>query len=136
MQTGEGLVIEVSGNIAKIKAGRHNDCKNCGACPGNDAIILSAKNPIGAMPGQRVVFELKEINAVKGAFIVFILPLIVVFVGVMLGWLIGKLIGGYSLTFEILIGAIAFILAIVYIKFFDHSVTGSDKSYPIIIRIL
>jgi sigma-E factor negative regulatory protein RseC len=136
MQTGEGVVIEVSGNIAKIRTGRHNDCKNCGACPGNDAIIISAKNPKGAIPGQRVVFEVKEINAVKGAFIVFVLPLITVFVGIMLGWLLGKLIGGYSLTFEILIGAIAFILAIVYIKFFDHSVTGSDKSCPIIVRIL
>lgn len=136
MQTGEGLVIEVSGNIAKIKAGRHNDCKNCGACPGNDAIIISAKNPKGAVPGQRVIFEDKETNAIKGAFIVFALPLIVLFVGVVLGWLIGRMIGGHILTFEVLIGAIAFILVIIYIKFFDHSLSQSDKSYPIITRIL
>ncbi len=136
MQTGEGLVIEVSGNIAKIKTGRHNDCKNCGACSGNDAIIISAKNPKGAMPGQRVAYEVKEINAVKGVFIVFVLPLIVVFVGVMLGWLLGSLIGGYILTFEVLIGAVAFILAMIYIKSVDHSANASDKSYPVIIRIL
>ena len=136
MQTGEGLVIEVSGDIAKIRAGRHNDCKNCGACPGNDAIIISAKNPIGAMEGQRVAFEVKETNAVKGIFIVFILPLILVFFGVMLGWLIGKLIGGYILTFEVLIGAIAFISALIYIKFFEHSVNKTDKTFPVIVRIL
>ena len=136
MQTGEGLVIEVSGDIAKIRAGRHNDCKNCGACPGNDAIIISAKNPIGAMEGQRVAFEVKEANAVKGIFIVFILPLILVFFGVMLGWLIGRIIGGYILTFEIIIGAIAFISALIYIKFFEHSVNKTDKTFPVIVRIL
>jgi len=136
MQTGEGLVIEVSGDIAKIRAGRHNDCKNCGACPGNDAIVISAKNPIGAMEGQRVAFEVKETNAVKGIFIVFILPLILVFFGVMLGWLIGKLIGGYILTFEVLIGAIAFVSALIYIKFFEYSVNKTDKTFPVIVRIL
>ncbi len=136
MQTGEGLVIEVSGDIAKIRAGRHNDCKNCGACPGNDAIVISAKNPIGAMEGQRVAFEIKEANAVKGIFIVFILPLILVFFGVMLGWLIGILIGGYILTFEVLIGAIAFVSALIYIKFFEHSVNKTDKTFPVIVRIL
>lgn len=136
MQTGEGLVIEVSGDIAKIRAGRHNDCKNCGACPGNDAIIISAKNPIGAMEGQRVAFEVKEANAVKGIFIVFILPLILVFFGVMLGWLIGRLIGGYILTFEVIIGAIAFVSALIYIKFFEHSVNKTDKTFPVIVRIL
>ena len=136
MQTGEGLVIEVSGDIAKIRAGRHNDCKNCGACPGNDAIVISAKNPIGAVQGQRVAFEVKEANAVKGIFIVFILPLILVFFGVMLGWLIGRLIGGYILTFEVIIGAIAFVSALIYIKFFEHSVNKTDKTFPVIVRIL
>lgn len=136
MQTGEGVVIEVVGNTAKIRTGRHNDCKNCGACPGNDAIIINAKNPKGAIPGQRVVFEVKELNAVKGAFIVFVLPLIIVVVGIMLGHLIGTIIGRYSLTFEILVGAIAFILSIVFIKFFDDSINESDKSYPVIIHVL
>ena len=136
MQTEEGVVIETLGDIAKIRASKHSDCKNCGACPGNNSVIVSAKNLIGAVPGQRVIFETKENNEVKGAFIVFILPLISTFAGVMLGYFIGTLLSGYIFTFEILFGIIAFILSICYIKFFDHSIKGSENSYPVIIRIL
>lgn len=85
MTTEQGLVIEVNNDMAKIKVGRHNDCRNCGACPGNDSVIISANNKIGAKPGQRVAFEVKEDNVLKAAFVVFILPLIVAFIGALLG---------------------------------------------------
>ena len=51
-----GYVIDTTNDIAKIKIGRHSDCKNCGSCPGNSTLILSAKNPIGAQIGQKVAF--------------------------------------------------------------------------------
>jgi len=136
MKTEEGLVIETEGNIARIKAGRHNDCKNCGACPGDSDIIVCAKNQKGAVPGQRVVFEVKGTNAVIGAFIVFVLPLIAVFVGIILGRLIGQVVAGHSVVFEIMGGIIGLIIAIVYVKFFDHYANGSDKSQPSILQIL
>lgn len=136
MKTAEGLVIEATGNIAKIKTGRHNDCKNCGACPGDNSVIVCAKNQKGAMPGQRVIFEVKETNALMAAFIVFILPLIVVSVGAMLGGFIGEEVGGFRSGFEVIGGLVGFVLAIVYIKFFDRSVNGKEKSQPSILRIL
>ena len=136
MKTEEGLVIETIGNTAKIKAGRHNDCKNCGACPGDDNVIIVAKNLQGAIPGQRVVFEVKESNAVIGAFIVFILPLIAVIVGIILGRFIGQVVGKPISIFEIIGGVTALIISIIYIKLFDSSVKRKDKSQPEILRIL
>ena len=136
MKTAEGLVIEATGNIAKIKTGRHNECKNCGACPGDNSVIVCAKNQKGAMPGQRVVFEVKETNALMAAFIVFILPLVVVFVGAMIGEFIGQEVGSFNSGFEIIGGLIGFILALGYIKFFDKSLKGKEKSQPSILRIL
>ena len=136
MKTEQGLVIEVIDDVAKIKVGRHSDCSNCGACPGNDSVIISANNKIGAKVGQRVDFEVKEVNVLIGAFVVFVLPLIAAFVGVLLGRLIGKYIGSNINVFQIVGGIIAFLLSMIFVKLFDKSATGSEKSQPTIIRIL
>lgn len=136
MKTEQGLVIEVINDVAKIKVGRHNDCSNCGACPGNDSVIISANNTVGAKPGQRVIFEVKEANVLRAAFVVFILPLIAAFIGVILGGAIGKYIGFNIHTSQIAGGIIMFLLSMIFVKLFDKSTTASKKAQPKIIRIL
>ena len=136
MKTEEGLVIEVIGNLAKIKAGRHNDCKNCGSCPGTDSAIITVKNDILAQPGQRVNFEVKESNEIKAAFIVFVLPLIGIFIGAGLGSKIGYLARVSNKAGMIIGGVVAFLSVIVIIKLFDKSLSKSDKSLPVIISIV
>ena len=79
----EGIIIEISkSNIAKVKVGRHNECKNCGACPGDSSVVIEAKNLLGAKTGQRITFQMKETNMLMAAFVVYIAPLIVVALGV------------------------------------------------------
>jgi len=136
MKTEQGIIIEAIDNVAKIKVGRHNDCSNCGACPGNDSVIITANNKIGATVGQRVVFDVKEVNVLRGAFVVFILPLIAIFIGVLVGGEIGKYIGYNIHVFQIAGGIITFLLAIIFVKLFDKAATASEKSKPEIIRIL
>ncbi len=136
MKTEQGLVIEVNNDVAKIKVGRHSDCKNCGACPGSDSIIISANNKIGAKPGQRVSFEVKEANFLGATFIVFILPLIALFIGVMLGEVIGKNMGLSMPMFQVIGGIIALALSIIIIRKVDRNAKLNKKSLPVIIRIL
>ena len=136
MKTEQGLVIEVIDQVAKIKVGRHNDCKNCGACPGDDSVIISANNKIGAKLGQRVVFEVKEESVLKAAFVVFILPLITASIGVLLGSVVGKYIGYSIHIFQIAGGIIAFVVAMIIVKLFDRATTANYKSQPIIISIV
>ena len=136
MKTEQGTVIEVIDNVAKIKVGRHSDCSNCGACPGDNSIIITANNEIGAKVGQRVAFEVKEANVLIGAFAVFVLPLIAAFVGVLLGRLIGQYTGSNINVFQITGGIITFLLSMVLVKLFDISATGNEKSQPTIINIL
>lgn len=136
MKTEQGLVIEVIDSVAKIKVGRHNDCSNCGACPGNDSVIISANNKVRAKPGQRVIFEVKEVNVLKSAFVVFILPLIAAFIGVLLGGVVGKYIEFNIYVSQIAGGIITFLLSMIFVKLFDRSTTASKKSQPEIIRIL
>lgn len=132
----EGVVIEVSGKMAKVKSSRHGDCKNCGACPGDNATVLDVENPLGAKPGQRVVFEIKEENMLKAAFIVYILPLIAIFIGAFLGGWICQKVGGTLRMYQVGGAIIAFILAIIYIKIYDKSAHNNEKMHPVITRIL
>lgn len=135
MKTEEGLVIEVVGNLAKVKAGKHNDCKNCGACPGNDSAIITVKNDLVAKPGQRVNFQVKESNEIKGAFIIFVLPLLAASVGVILGNVFGRLASINTDAGMLIGGVAAFLSAVVFIKFFDKSVARKERSLPTIISI-
>ena len=132
----EGIVLEIIGDIAKVKTSRHNDCENCGACPGNSAMVLDALNQIGAKPGQRVAIEVQEINMLKAAFIVYILPLIAVFIGALLGGVVAQKFGNESLWFQVTGGVVAFVLSVVYIKYFDSAARLDVKMQPIIVRIL
>jgi sigma-E factor negative regulatory protein RseC len=132
----EGIVLEVSNHMAKVKTSRHNDCENCGACPGNSALVLEARNGVGAKPGQRVAIEVREINMLKAAFIVYILPLIAVFIGVVAGEIFAESFGYQPLLFQVVGGAMAFLLSVLYIKFFDSAARSDVKMQPVIIRIL
>ncbi len=132
----QGVVIEIMDNMAKVKVNRHGECKNCGACPGDNALVLEAKNPIQAKLGERVVFEIKETNMLKAAFIVYILPLIAIFLGCIAGnWLALKVDEPVKI-FQIGGGVVAFILSVFYIKFFEKSAHNNEKMQPIIIRVL
>jgi len=132
----EGIVLEVNNHMAKVKTSRHNDCENCGACPGNSALVLEARNDIGAKPGQRVAIEIREINMLKAAFIVYILPLITVFIGVVAGGFFAESFGYQPLVLQVIGGVMAFVLSVLYIKFFDSAARSDVKMQPIIIRIL
>lgn len=132
----QGIVIEVIGHIAKVKISRHSECKNCGACPGDQAIVLEAQNLIGAKPGQRVSIEIKETNMLKAAFIVYVVPIIAIFLGAMCGGWLARRITQSVQIFQVAGGIVAFILAVLFIKFFDKSVNNNGKVQPIIKHIL
>ena len=132
----EGMVLEVSGRMAKVKTSRHNDCENCGACPGNSAMVLDARNSIGAKPGQRVLVEIKEINMLKAAFTVYILPLIAAFAGAIVGDFIGRFLGFEELISRLIGGSGMTLLSVWYIKYYDNSARMDDKMQPTIIQII
>ena len=131
-----GVVIELNGKTAKVRASRHSDCKNCGACPGDNAIVLDTQNPLSAKVGQLVTFEIQETNMLQGAFIVYIMPLIAIAVGAFLGGIVANKIGQTVGLFRIVGGIIAFILSVVFIKLYDSSARKNEKMQPVITKIL
>mgnify|MGYP000935026625 CR=1 FL=1 len=131
-----GIVVEVNGNMAKVRATRHGDCKNCGACPGDNAMIVDARNPVGAKVGQNVTFEIQEVNMLQAAFIVYMLPLVAIFLGAVAGWYAANRMGSQSVvTFHVIGCIIAFALSVLYIKIFDKSARNDVKMQPVITKI-
>ena len=136
MKTAEGFVIEVTGTTANIKVGRHNECSNCGACPGDTSTIVTVRNEIGATVGQHVLYEVKETNTLLAAFIVFMFPLIGLVIGAGCGRLISNAVGGYQTVLEVVGALVVFLITILCIKLFDKSLNKNEKSRPSIVKIL
>ena len=132
----EGIVLSVTGNLAKVKTSRHSDCENCGACPGSSAIVLDARNPLAAKPGQRVLIEVQEVGLVKSAFVVYFLPLLALFAGAMAGDYAAVRMGREALFFQVAGACLAFAASLLYIKFVDRRAGRDTGMQPVIISIL
>ena len=103
------------------------DCHKCSGCgAAKEAILLEAKNPIGARPGDLVTIESETGPVLKAAAVMYLLPMVLFFAGYALGailWQRGGLVGG--LAFLASIG-----LAVVY----DRKVVKQQNTGYTIIR--
>lgn len=75
--------------------------------------------------------NVKTTNMVTAAFMLFIFPIVTVFIGVFLGAYIGRSAGFNIKTAEIIGGIIAFVLAVIFIKIFDKSAIVDENQEKI-----
>ena len=130
----EGIIIDTVGEIAKVKVARHGDCENCGSCPGENAMVLEVNNKLGATKGQKIIFEAREKNMLKAAFIVYVFPLIAAFIGATVGFVISTKLSRYEHILETIGGITAFILAVALIVFYEKSTRRDLSKLPKVIR--
>ncbi|OPY56263.1 MAG: SoxR reducing system protein RseC [Pelotomaculum sp. PtaU1.Bin035] len=131
----EGIVMALDGKMAKVRASRHSDCDSCGACPGDKATVMDVYNRVDAKVGQRVVIEIPEANMLKAAFVVYMLPLLTTFTGYLIGVWISQKYGFPALFSEVGASIAAFVLTLLYIKYFDKSM-AKTKMMPVITDVL
>ena len=136
MKIEEGTILSIEEDgLAEVKVGRHSDYMACGACPGAEHIVVKALNPIGAEVGQHVKFEVREVNIVIGAFVCFIMPLIVAGLGAVAGHWIGLSQGMDAMQAAIVGGIVGFLIGVVGVKLFDRSLTNDINAKPKIIEV-
>ncbi|TXJ40762.1 Fis family transcriptional regulator [Brachyspira aalborgi] len=106
------LVLETyDNNIAKVELQRGASCEGCSICSSGKPIVLRALNNINASKGDNVVIEVEELK--RGTnFFVYILPLICLIVGYVIGDYFSKLI-----SIENLGPIFSFALFFIYIIF-------------------
>ena len=102
------------------------DCHKCSGCGAvQEKLLLTARNPIGAQPGDRVVIRAKTGPVLAAAAMLYMLPLILFFVGYAVfaaAWQRGAL-GG----------CLAFVLGILLAAVYDRKVVRKQKTVYTII---
>ena len=97
------------------------DCHKCSGCGAvQQKLLLTARNPIGARPGDMVIISSGSAPVLMAAAVLYMMPLVLFFLGYLLGevlWASGALAGG--LAFALGIG-----LAVVY----DRCVARKQKT--------
>lgn len=86
------------------------DCHKCSGCgAAQEALMLTAENPLGAKPGDTVIITSETGPVLAGAAIVYMLPLVLFFLGYLVGallWKAGALVGGLAFLLAIVISVI------------------------------
>ena len=84
-----GVVEHLFGEFADVAVMRETACgENCASCKGGcvpSGTIVRARNKAGAMEGETVVVEMENKRVLKAAFVVYIIPIILLIVGYALG---------------------------------------------------
>ena len=80
------------------------DCHKCSGCGAvEQAMIFTARNPIGARPGDLVIVESATGPVLKAAAVLYLLPLVLFVAGYLIGmqWNLGGLVGGLAFVLSI-----------------------------------
>ena len=101
------------------------DCHKCSGCgAAKETMIFTAKNEIGASRGDLVKVESATGPVMKAATVLYVIPLVLFF----LGYYLGDLAGGMGTLFSCL----AFVLGIVLVVVYDRKVVKkSNLGYTI-----
>jgi sigma-E factor negative regulatory protein RseC len=132
-QETEGLVVEIRGEFALVIPNAKIDC-GCEHGEGVRRIIIEMKNEINAVAGDRVIFEDRRSSMVTAAFMMFILPIILVISGVVAGHYLSVSLGINATTAAAMGGILLFIISIMIILIYENSLSKNTSSEPVIIR--
>ena len=96
------------------------DCHKCSGCGAvQESMLLTVKNPIGARPGDVVVVESKTGPVLAAAAMLYVMPLVLFFLGCILGALWNQVL---------LTGGAGFVLGIVLAVLYDRLVAKKQKT--------
>ena len=96
------------------------DCHKCSGCGAvQQKMVITARNPIGARPGDLVTVESASGPVLKAAAVLYLLPLLLFIAGYLAGmqWHLGGLTG-----------ALAFALSIVVVIAYDRLVMKKNST--------
>ena len=97
------------------------DCHKCSGCgAAQETLLLTAQNPIGARVGEVVVIESQSGPVLAAAALLYVLPLILFF----LGYLAGSLLWGQGPLW----GCAAFVVGIAIAVLYDRVVAKKKQT--------
>lgn len=128
-----GIVEKTENDTAVVRIKRASACgENCASCKGGctpTEQTVTAKNTVGAKTGDNVIISLETHDVLFAAFLVYILPLIVLFAVYMLCTVLKK-----SEVTAAVCGVFAMLFSFIAARIFDRKT--KNKYFPIISEVL
>jgi sigma-E factor negative regulatory protein RseC len=146
MITENAIVVSIEKNQTWIETQRKSVCGQCSASKGCGTSVLSkvignklskmkAINKINAQVGDEVVVGLNEKSLLKGAFMVYLLPLSFLFLFAFAGQLITNNIQIHNSEWLIIVLAmLGFYLGMLRVNTFSTSIEEDESYQPVILK--
>jgi len=132
-----GSIVSLSGKTAYICIKHADGCsEKHEGCPFKQSLIntgkkdftITANNKINAGEGQFVEVSVSDRRLSGYAFIIFIFPLLMIFLGALGGYFISNILPAYNVLFPIMGGILGFLCSLYVIRTVDKK---SKNSYVV-----
>jgi len=131
----EGYILQLDGDLAKLRVAPNADCDNCGSCNIVHMELL-AYNRVNATPGQKVKFTMIQDNMLRISFMIFVLPLLSIFAGLYAGSLAADFLK-LNETALMTAGFFLFLSAAIFIIYtYDKKYKQNKSNFPQIIEVI
>lgn len=130
-----GIVVDIKNSKAIIELPLKSLCSRCGLCQSKDKkILIETSNELGLNLGNRVKMELKETSGIKAALIVYLIPILFIFLGYFIGLWICSLTNRPSIG--IICGIGIFLTAFLIIHICDRKLAKKRQEIFKIVEII
>ena len=141
-----GCVIAVENDMALIEIQRKSVCsacsmnKGCGTgvlskVVGNKRFRLTAHNSVNANVGDEVVVGIEDNMLVKSSFAVYIIPLLLLFVGAWCGQGVAGIFAiQASEGVSILFGMLGLAIGFIWLRHFSQKISKDDRYRPVLLE--
>jgi len=129
-----GKVVSTNNDRAEVEVAAKGECEHCtahGICnwTGNNLRKVLAVNKVGAGAGDLVELETVEGSGAKTNLLVFGIPVVFMFAGVLIGGLVLR-----KDAWSGILAGVGLALGFGIVKIIDVSVNRSGRSLPVVIR--
>lgn len=129
-----GIVTAVDKNRATVKVDKKDECSKCGMClfpKGANAVEFNAKNDLDAKVGDKVLIETEKDGKLIGAILAFLVPLILIGISAIIGYLVIK-----SEIWILILSLVLIIAWYVVLSLIDKKIGKTVSFSPKIIKII
>lgn len=133
-----GRVLRLEGDIAIVEVPRSSACAECRACvigQKGERILAKARNIAKAKVGDRVGVEVESKTTLLAAAIVYLIPILFLFLGYFLGSFFGLNLGVNRETFGIVLGFSLLVLAYGVIFVLDKRLQLTYRFEPVVTQV-
>jgi sigma-E factor negative regulatory protein RseC len=137
----EGIVVEVTGDSAKVSITAKSACEKCSAsavCHPGEQEYMEAANPLGARKGQKVKVALAPQVYLKASIILYGIPMTVFVVAAIFGKNLGQRYGteANSDLWAFITGSACMMISFFFIRMYNKKIEKTQEYKPVIVEII